>query len=321
LVTLNTKFIHSSLSIRYLRNVTKNEGFDNVWIQEFVINQPIWKVAAEILNKKPKILGISVYIWNRRQSMELIERLKKQDPTMVIVVGGPEVSFDMHSTDRYTVIAGEGEAKWLEFLEHSRNEDSPTPATVKDWESYGTNLPELSPAYIKDDLPHLKNRLVYMETSRGCPYLCSFCLSALDKTVRFFDDQTVNEQINLLIKGGVTKIKFVDRTFNLKPSHMKELMRRLSKFWGIAFHFEVIGDLLTDDLLEFLETVPEGMFQFEIGVQTTNPSVQETIERKQDNSKLFSAIDCLISANLIHIHCDLIFGLPGETLDDILKSF
>lgn len=321
LVTLNAKFIHSSLSIRYLRNAAKNAGYENVWIREFVINQPIWKIAAEILSHKPDILGISVYIWNRRQSMELIERLKKQAPSLALVVGGPEVSFDMHATDQYTVIAGEGEAKWIELLEHFQNGHLPSSETLKSWESYGTNLPDLTPAYIKDDLPQLKNRLVYMETSRGCPYLCSFCLSALDKTVRFFDDSMVHDQINLLVEGGVTKIKFIDRTFNLKPTRMKELVRWLSKFHGTAFHFEVVGDLLTDDLLEFLESVPEGMFQFEIGVQTTNPSAQETIQRKQDNRKLFSAIERLIRTNLIHIHCDLIFGLPGETLDDILKSF
>ena len=321
LITLNAKFVHSSLSIRYLRNAAKNGGYDNVWVQEFIISQPIWKIAAEILNQKPNILGISIYIWNRRQSFELIERLKKQDPSIAIVLGGPEVSFDMESTDLYTVIAGEGEAKWLEFLEHFQKKTFPSAETLKDWESYGTNLPELIPAYVKDDLPQLKNRLVYMETSRGCPYLCSFCLSALDKTVRFFNDKMVHDQIDLLIKGGVTKIKFVDRTFNLKPSHMKELIRWLSKFRGIAFHFEVVGDLLTDDLLNYLETVPEGMFQFEIGIQTTDPSSQEKIKRKQNNKKLFSAIDRLVRANLIHLHCDLIFGLPGETLDDILKSF
>ena len=321
LVTLNAKFIHSSLSIRYLRNVTKNEGFDNIWIQEFVIGQPIWKVAAEILSKKPNILGISIYIWNRGQSLELIERLKKQDPSIRIIIGGPEVSFDMTSTDQYTVIAGEGEKKWVEFLEHFQKKTLPSDKILKDWESYGENLPELTPAYIKDDLVHLKNRLVYLETSRGCPYLCSFCLSALDKTVRFFDDRTIHQQINLLIKGGVTKIKFVDRTFNLKPSHMKELMSWLLKFEGVAFHFEVVGDLLTNDLLDFLETVPKGMFQFELGVQTTDQSSQEKIKRKQNNKKLFSAIERLISSNLIHIHCDLIFGLPGETIDDILNSF
>ncbi|SVE28686.1 uncharacterized protein METZ01_LOCUS481540, partial [marine metagenome] len=139
--------------------------------------------------------------------------------------------------------------------------------------------------------------------------------------VRFFDDRTIHQQINLLIKGGVTKIKFVDRTFNLKPSHMKQLMSWLLKFEGVAFHFEVVGDLLTNDLLDFLETVPKGMFQFELGVQTTDQLSQEKIKRKQNNKKLFSAIERLISSNLIHIHCDLIFGLPGETLDDVLKSF
>jgi len=116
LVTLNAKFIHSSLSIRYLRNVTKNKGFDNVWVQEFVISQPIWKIAAEILSKQPNILGISIYIWNRGQSFELIERLKKQDPSIRIAIGGPEVSFDMTSTCQYTVIAGEGEKNGLSFL-------------------------------------------------------------------------------------------------------------------------------------------------------------------------------------------------------------
>jgi len=321
LITLNAKFIHSSLGIRYLRNVTQKEGFDNVWIQEFVISQPIWKLAAEILSNKPDILGISVYIWNRGQSFELIERLKKQDPSIRIVIGGPEVSFDMTSTDQYTVIAGEGEKKWVEYLEHFQKKTLPSDEKLKDWESYGENLPELTPAYIKEDLPQLKNRLVYLETSRGCPYLCSFCLSALDKTVRFFDDRTIHQQINLLIKGGVTKIKFVDRTFNLKPSHMKQLMSWLLKFDGVAFHFEVVGDLLTNDLLDFLETVPKGMFQFELGVQTTDQLSQEKIKRKQNNKKLFSAIERLISSNLIHIHCDLIFGLPGETLDDVLNSF
>ena len=321
LITLNAKFIHSSLSIRYLRNVTQKEGFDNVWIKEFVISQPIWKIAAEILSNKPDVLGISVYIWNRGQSFELIERLKKQDPSIRVVIGGPEVSFDMTSTDQYTVIAGEGEKKWIEFLEHFKKKTLPSDEKLKDWKSYGENLPELTPAYIKEDLPQLKNRLVYLETSRGCPYLCSFCLSALDKTVRFFDDRTIRQQINLLIKGGVTKIKFIDRTFNLKPSHMKKLMSWLLKFKGIAFHFEVVGDLLTDDLFDFLETVPKGMFQFELGVQTTDQSSQEKIKRKQNNKKLFSAIERLISSNLIHIHCDLIFGLPGETLDDALNSF
>ena len=321
LITLNAKFIHSSLSIRYLRNTAKRAGYRNVWIQEFVINQPVWKVAAEILRHKPEVLGISIYIWNRRQSFELIERLKIQDPSLTIVVGGPEVSFNTPSTDQYTVIGGEGEIKWLEFLDCHQRGESPSQESLNRWSTYGTDAPELTPPYIQADLPQLKNRLVYLETSRGCPYLCSFCLSALDLSVRYFDDETTRSQIELLLGGGVTKIKFVDRTFNLRPTRMKELMNWLSQFRGASFHFEVVGDLMNNDLLEFLDTVPEGMFQFEIGIQTTAPSTQETIQRRQDNGKLFSAIDRLIRAHRVHVHCDLIFGLPGETLDDTLKSF
>ena len=318
---MNAKFIHSSLSLRYLRNTAEQAGYENVWIQESVINQPVWKIAAEILSRKPDVLGIGIYIWNRRQSFELIERLKKQDPSLTLVIGGPEVSFDTPSTDQYTVIAGEGEKKWLEFLDYHRRGESPSRETLNRWNTYGNDLPELIPAYRKSDLPQLKNRLVYLETSRGCPYLCSFCLSALDKSVRYFDDPIIREQIEMLIAGGVSKIKFADRTFNLKPARVKELMSWLSQFSGAAFHFEVVGDLLTNELLDFLDTVPEGRFQFEIGIQTTDASTQETIHRKQDNNKLFSALDRLVRANRIHIHCDLIFGLPGETLDDILKSF
>ena len=321
LITLNAKFIHSSLSIRYLRNTAKRAGYENTWIQEFVINQPVWKIAAEILRRKPEVLGISIYIWNRRQSFELIERLKIQDPSLTIVVGGPEVSFNTPSTDRYTVISGEGEKKWLEFLDCHQRGEPPSRESLNRWSTYGTDAPELTPPYTQTDLPQLKNRLVYLETSRGCPYLCSFCLSALDPSVRYFDDEITRSQIELLLGGGVTKIKFIDRTFNLRPTRMKELMTWLSQFRGASFHFEIVGDLINNDLLDFLDTVPEGMFQFEIGVQTTVPSTQKAIQRKQDKGKLFSVIDRLIRTHRIHVHCDLIFGLPGEALDDTLKSF
>jgi anaerobic magnesium-protoporphyrin IX monomethyl ester cyclase len=189
------------------------------------------------------------------------------------------------------------------------------------WRTYGTDLPELTPAYLKEDFPQLKNRIVYFETSRGCPYLCSFCLSALDKTVRYFDEETIQSQIEELVTAGIKKIKFVDRTFNLKPSRMKKLMQWLTQFKGNEFHFEVVGDILTSDILEFLKTVPPGMFQFEIGIQTTTESVQETIQRKQNNDKLFETIKQLVEQDRIHFHCDLIFGLPGETLEDIQQSF
>ena len=143
---------------------------------------------------------------------------------------------------------------------------------------------------IDDDIEELQNRIVYIETSRGCPYLCSFCLSALDKSVRYFDDGVIRHQIQKLVSGGIKKIKFVDRTFNLKPGRMKALLHELSRLKGVAFHFEVVGDILTLDLLNFLDSVPEGMFQFEIGIQTTNEEPQRLIQRKQDNRKLFFSI-------------------------------
>ncbi|MZH03073.1 MAG: B12-binding domain-containing radical SAM protein, partial [Nitrospinae bacterium] len=321
LITLNAKFIHSSLGLRYLRNASRNAGYQNVWIREFVINQPIWKIAAEIQKLNPEVLGVGIYIWNRSQSLELIERLQKQIPHLKIAVGGPEVSFENENSFPYPVISGEGEKKWLEFLELIRKDEAPSQEVLTRWRTYGADLPELILPYLKEDFPQLKNRIVYFETSRGCPYLCSFCLSALDKTVRYFDEASIRSQIQELITAGIKKIKFVDRTFNLKPARMKELMQWLTQFNGNEFHFEVVGDILTTDILDFLATVPPGMFQFEIGIQTTTESVQETIQRKQNNAKLFETIRQLVEQDRIHFHCDLIFGLPGETLDDIWQSF
>ncbi len=321
LITLNAKYIHSSLSLRYLRNVSRNAGYKNVWIREYVINQPIWKIAAEIQKLKPDVLGIGIYIWNRSLSLELIDRLKKQMPHLKIVAGGPEVSFEKENSLPCPVISGEGEKKWLEFLELTRKQQSPTKEVIQRWQQYGTDLPELIAPYLNEDFQNLKNRIVYFETSRGCPYLCSFCLSALDKTVRYFDEKIIHSQIKELISAGIRKIKFVDRTFNLKPGRMIKLMEWLTQFEGNEFHFEVVGDILTDDILDFLSTVPPGMFQFEIGIQTTTEPVQRTIQRKQDNNKLFRTIAQLVIQDRIHFHCDLIFGLPGETLEDIQKSF
>lgn len=321
IITLNARFIHSSLSLRYLRNAARRAGYENVWIQEFTINQPLWKIAAEIQQQKPQILGVSIYIWNRTQSFELIELLKKQNPNLAIVIGGPEVSFEKKISAATTTIAGEGETKWVECLESLIKGETPSEETLQRWRTSGNDLPELHPPYIEEDYPDLKNRYAYLETSRGCPYLCSFCLSALDKKVRYFEEDSLRRQIKKLIRSGVQKIKFVDRTFNLQPKRMRSLMEWLTQFSETEFHFEVVGDLIGDDMLAFLETVPQGMFQFEIGVQTTTEKVQDAIQRKQNNQKLFAIIANLVRQDRIHLHCDLIFGLPGETLEQILESF
>jgi len=321
IITLNAKYIHTSLSLRYLRNAARSAGLKNVWIKEFVINHPTWKIAAEIQKRKPDVLGVSIYIWNRAQSFELIEFLRKQNPDIRIAIGGPEVSFEKELSRHYTTIAGEGETKWVEYLGYAIKEQLPSEATLKRWNTYNDELPQLEPAYLAEDIPVIKDRIVYMETSRGCPYLCSFCLSALDKSVRFFDDKLARSQINLLVDGGVKRIKFVDRTFNINPKRMQSLLQWLTGFQGVEFHFEIVGDTLGDGLLEFLKTVPEGMFQFEIGIQSINENIQKIIQRKQDTARLLKAVRSLVQAGRVHLHCDLIFGLPGETLEDNLKSF
>jgi len=301
--------------------VARDAGYKNVWIKEFVINQPVWKIASEIQKLKPDILGIGIYIWNRNQSFELIERLQKQNPDLKIVIGGPEVSFETETSINLPVISGEGEKKWLEYLKIIGKRQIPSEEVLKRWKTYGKDLPDLSPAYIEEDYSKLNNRIVYFETSRGCPYLCSFCLSALDKTVRYFDDKIIHKQIKGLVKAAVKKFKFVDRTFNLKPGRMQNLMKWLSQFNGCEFHFEVVGDILTPSILNFLQTVPPGMFQFEIGIQTTDITVQDNIQRKQNNQRLFDTIKNLVDQDRIHFHCDLIFGLPGENMKKILHSF
>lgn len=321
IVTLNAKYIHTSLSLPYLRNAARRAGHGNVWIQEFTINQPLWKIAAAILERKPDVLGLSVYIWNREQSFDLIDRLKKQRPGLSIVVGGPEVSFEPQLSDEVTLISGEGEKKWTECLGYLARGETPSRETRERWNLYGEDLPELAPPYTEEDAENVKGRIAYLETSRGCPYLCSFCLSARDKSVRYFDDPQQEKQIELLARAGARCVKFVDRTFNLKPARMQRLMAWLTRFEDLTFHFEVVGDLLTDELLDFLETVPPGRFQFEIGIQTTGDETQGKIDRRQDNDRLFAALRRLVGQHRIHFHCDLIFGLPGESLEDCLKSF
>ncbi len=321
LITLNAKFIHSSLSLRYLRNASRNAGFPETWIREFTINQPLWKVAAEIQKYRPDILGVSIYIWNRQKSFELIEMLQKQNPELKIVVGGPEVSFDEEAPAGCTLIAGEGESKWVEYLGYATQGQLPPGDALERFKTFGADLPELIAPYLEEDLPDLENRYAYIETSRGCPYLCSFCISALEEKVRYFDEELIRQQLSMLIEAGVRKFKFVDRTFNLNPKRMKRLVEWLSQFEDREFHFEVVGDILSEDMLDFLSHVPPGVFQFEIGIQTLNEDVNARMERRQDNNKLFSAINRLVKEDRIHIHCDLIFGLPGETKQDALTSF
>ncbi len=324
LATLNARFVHLALSLRYLRNAAQAAGFSQVWLREFTIQMPAWKMAAELQALRPAVLGFSVYIWNREPTFALIELLKKQRPELVIVVGGPEVSFEPGPPAPAIdyVIGGEGERKWVELLGYLSRAERPPPEALARWRAYGTDLPELGELpYREEDLSGLEHRLAYLETSRGCPFHCSFCLSALDKQVRFFDDDAVKAQIETLIAHGARRIKFLDRTFNLRKSRVREFFRWLMDFEEVAFHFEVVGDLLDDTLVDLLDRAPPGRFQFEIGVQTTDEAVLGRIERRQRHERLFAMMHRLRQAGRVHLHADLVWGLPGETVAHIRRSF
>ena len=324
IVTLNSSYVQTALALRCLRNAAREAGFSGTWIAEYTVRTPPWKIAAELMARRPRVLGFSVYIWNRPETLALIELLKKQDPTLLIVIGGPEVSFESAPPSPHVdvVIAGEGENKWVECLRHWTRGTRPADDTVAGWNRQGINLPDLrEPPYLEEDLPGLAERLVYLETSRGCPYSCAFCLSALDEKVRFLPDAAVRSTVEMLAGAGVRRVKFLDRTFNLGKNRLLELFSWLRRFSGMEFHFEIVGDLLDAQVLDALETVPPGMFQFEIGVQSTHSHTQALISRRQDTARLFAAIARLMRDGRVHLHLDLIWGLPGETLADIRASF
>ncbi|MCH8842224.1 MAG: DUF4080 domain-containing protein [SAR324 cluster bacterium] len=324
LVTLNAKFVHVALSVRYLRNAARSAGYANVWIREFTIQIPVWKMAADIQAMAPAVVGFSIYIWNREATFALIELLKKQIPSLITVVGGPEVSFEPAPPTPYIdyVISGEGEAKWTELLALLASGRQPGKETVARWLAYGSDLPELRDLpYLEEDFAGLEHRLVYLETSRGCPFTCSFCLSALDRQVRFFDEHRVKGHIEDLIAAGVRRIKFLDRTFNLGKKRVTGLFSWLMQFQAVEFHFEVVGDLLDDQMIDLLEKAPLGMFQFEIGIQTTDEAVLNRIQRRQKVDRLFDAIRRLRTADRVNIHADLIWGLPGESVEQIRSTF
>jgi radical SAM superfamily enzyme YgiQ (UPF0313 family) len=324
LVTLNSRYVHLALALRCLRNAARSAGFAGTWLAEYTIHTPAWKAAAELLARRPAVLGFSVYIWNRRETLELIERVKKQRPELLVVVGGPEVSFDPAPPSPYVdvVIGGEGERKWVECLQGFAAGRAPDAATRARWAAYGSDLPALDELpYRKEDLAGLAERLVYLETSRGCPFSCSFCLSALDETVRFYPDEAVRAHIERLVAAGARRIKFLDRTFNLRKARVRELFRWLMGFEGVEFHFEVVGDLLDDEMLALLEQAPPGRFQFEIGVQSASEETRSRVERRQHQPRLFEVIRRLVAAGRVHLHVDLIWGLPGEGPAEIRAGF
>jgi radical SAM superfamily enzyme YgiQ (UPF0313 family) len=324
LVTLNSSYAHSSFGLRYLY-ANLNELQDRAQIIEFTIARSPRDITESLLSKKPKIIGLGVYIWNADESFELVSLIKKVSPETIIVLGGPEVSHESESNKICQIadftIKGEGDFHFYNFCRNFLVEGQ-----LPENKFITGPLPEIkeikSPYKFYSD-EDIKNRVIYVEVSRGCPYRCEYCLSSLDKSVRSFDIPQFLNDIQVLMDRGARQFKFIDRTFNLSPSTCIEILQFFLDriHLGLFLHFEMVPDRLPLEIRELIKKFPAGSLQFEIGIQTWNPEVAKLVSRRNDYEKVKDNFKFLSSETGVHTHADLIVGLPGEDIHSFAKGF
>ena len=336
--TLNAKYIHTNLALRYLKAYAAPEY--NVEIVEYTIKDPVMNIVTDLYNHKPDIIGFSCYIWNMEEIKKVITILKKINPNIYIVLGGPEVTYDPFFWLRDIpgadfIVIGEGEATFKNLIaeiEGNRNfhnvqgiafleGEKPilTPAAPK------VDLKSIpSPFRFEEDIPNLSKRITYIETSRGCPFSCQFCLSSIETGVRFFNREAIKEDLRFLMKNGAKTIKFMDRTFNISRSYALDIFEFLIKEHepGCVFQFEITADIMKPEVIEYLnKEAPPGLFRFEIGVQSTNDYTNELVKRKQNFDKLKRTVTMIKDGGKVDQHLDLIAGLPEENYNSFRKTF
>jgi anaerobic magnesium-protoporphyrin IX monomethyl ester cyclase len=337
LATLNAKFIHTSLALRYLKAYAQDEF--KVEIAEYTIKDPSMSIAADLFSKKPDVIGFSCYIWNIEETIVIVDMLRKVLPDVKIMLGGPEVSYDTeYWMNRLTsvdyIIMGEGEETFRDLLRQIAGERKYHfvfgMAYRKDDQIIITpSRPKLelntipSPYRFEEDKISMRNRVVYFETSRGCPFSCAFCLSSIEVGVRYFDIESVKAELTYLIDNGAKLIKFVDRTFNIKREYAMEVFQFLiDNHRGCVFQFEITADIMRPEVLDYLaEHAPPGVFRFEIGVQSTNDPTNLAVQRRQNFTKLTRTVVKVKESGKIDQHLDLIAGLPHEDYDTFRKTF
>ncbi|MBE0514943.1 B12-binding domain-containing radical SAM protein [Sulfurimonas sp.] len=316
LTTLNSRFTHTSIALRYLYANLKELQEDAI-ILEFSINDAVQSIAEKLLVHKPEIIGIGVYIWNVSYVSELIHIIKKVSPGTTIILGGPEVShepFRVNLDLADFIVQGEGDIAFYELCVKIFN-NSANERVIKMSMPSLKNIALPYRFYTDDDI---KNRYIYVEASRGCPFECEFCLSSMDEKVRAFDLDTLLEEFELLWQRGARAFKFIDRTFNL---NIKTANRLLDFFLAkeekppYFAHFEVVPDHFPDSLKAKIALFPEGALQLEIGIQTLNPEIAANISRPLKLDKIKENIRFLQERTYAHMHLDLIVGLPGETIE------
>lgn len=338
LTTLNAKYIHTNLAVRYLRAAAQPE-FDPT-IVEYTIKDPAFNIVTDLYQQQPDVVGFSCYIWNIEETIGVIRMLKTVSPGTKIVLGGPEVSYDVHDWLRRIpevdfIIMGEGEHSFKELLKHLNGEipldDVPGVCYLQEdkmkihAQPKKVDLRELpSPYRFEEDRPTLGKRIQYIETSRGCPFSCQFCLSSIEVGVRYFNRDKIKDDIRYLMTNGARTIKFVDRTFNISRSYAMEMFQFLidEHMPGVVFQFEITADIMRPEVIQFLnENAPKGLFRFEIGVQSTNDLTNELVKRRQNFDKLKRTVTMVKEGGKIDQHLDLIAGLPEEDYNSFRQTF
>lgn len=359
LVAINAKYIHSNPAVYSLRAYVGKELGQYVGLAEYTINQPLQEILSDLYLRKPDVIGFSCYIWNWRYVQELIGELPKILPGVPLWLGGPEVSYDAGKIlGQYPqlagIMSGEGEAVFRELLQfYADDREEPAgggesiAASPQVCSGYKEPIARKRLGEIKglvlptgatppqapldmDDIPFLyqdlepfENKIIYYESSRGCPFCCSYCLSAIDKNIRFRDMETVKKELGYFLDHKVKQVKFLDRTFNCSHSHAMEIWRYIQKHDnGVTnFHFEISAHLLTEEEIALLNSFRPGLAQLEIGVQSTNPLTLRAINRTTNLEKLRQAVAAIRGGNHVHQHLDLIAGLPFENYESFRHSF
>ncbi|HAG42234.1 MAG TPA: B12-binding domain-containing radical SAM protein [Clostridium sp.] len=338
LVGVNAKYIHSTLAVRYLKSYTKDMDY-NCDIMEFSVNDRVERIVEEIMERKPRLLGFSCYIWNIEYITRITTLIKLIDSSIEIFYGGPEVSYDSENFLKANcgeyVIEGEGEETYREFIytkiKEYKNEEIDC-SNIRGLYSkksgqiyYGGNRPLMDMNKIVfpyEENEELAHKIVYYEASRGCPFNCKYCLSSTFHGVRFIDIEKVKKDLKYFVDNKVRLVKFVDRTFNCNESFANKIWNYLIELGGdTRFHFEISADLLSSRSIETLSKAKKGLFQFEVGVQTTNDKILNNINRNVNFSTIKEKVEELKCLKNIMQHLDLIAGLPGEDFNSFKKSF
>ena len=320
LTTLNSRYSHSSLGLRYLLANLK-ELKQDAEILEFVINSSVQTIAEQILAKKPKIIGIAVYIWNAFDIGELVRIIKKVSPETIVVLGGPEVSYTPLRVNFDTadyIVCGEGEVTFYnlckELLDGTCTQARTIHSAKVDFEAIALPYDD----YTDFDI---KNRHIYVENARGCPFECEFCLSSIETKMRYLDINIFLDEIEKLWQRGARSFKFIDRTFNIKISYAKAILNYfLAKEEDYFLHFEVIPDNFPEELRDLIKQFKAGCLQLEVGIQTLNLDVAKKIRRNLKLDKIKDNLKFLSQETHAHMHIDLIIGLPSESIESFGRN-